>query len=450
MLVATSNGQYSASIVWSPANSPFVASTIETATVTVVPEPGYTLDGITQNFFTIAGATSVSNNAVNSDAASTTVTAVFPATIAIIPVTATVASGSAALALTSGTSTAFTPISGGGGNGNLTYSITPALPSGMSLNASTGEITGAPTQTVATTTYTVIVVDGANPANNASATFTLSVSAPATPPIHHILSQPTPASTPSPTPTSEVTPQPTSTPAPVIVPTPTATPTPTPSVTEAPAVAKPAITSAVAQSAQAAIAHAKTIDLAFNSVKTLPSLTASTPVKIILATSASGSGASLEVRVVPEGASSSYLANHVYLVEIKNLTTGAQITKTLEPSASTTTLTLTEVSPVDKYTAVIVADSINTSAPNRDESVISAVALTLTSVGTSMPPSSSSASVTLTQTPNSKDVANPPKIVKFVPKRSTKSKAGTNSATIDLSHLKPGQKIRVILKDVNK
>jgi hypothetical protein len=320
----------------------------------------------------------------------------------------------------------------------------------MSLNASTGEITGALTQTVATTTYTVIVVDGANPANNASATFTLSVSSPATPPIHHILSQPTPASTPSPTPTSEVTPQPTSTPAPVIVPTPTATPTPTPSVTEAPAVAKPAITSAVAQSAQAAIAHAKTIDLAFNSVKTLPSLTASTPVKIILATSASGSGASLEVRVVPEGASSSYLANHVYLVEIKNLTTGAQITKTLEPSASTTTLTLTEVSPVDKYTAVIVADSINTSAPNRDESVISAVALTLTSVGTSMPPSSSSASVTLTQTPNSKDVANPPKIVKFVPKRSTKSKAGTNSATIDLSHLKPGQKIRVILKDVNK
>jgi hypothetical protein len=47
----------------------------------------------------------------------------------------------------------------GGSNGALTYSIDPALPTGLTLNTSTGVITGTPTSTQASTTYTVTVND---------------------------------------------------------------------------------------------------------------------------------------------------------------------------------------------------------------------------------------------------------------------------------------------------
>jgi hypothetical protein len=42
-----------------------------------------------------------------------------------------------------------------GNTATVTYSVSPALPAGLSLNTSTGQITGTPTATVASTTYTV-------------------------------------------------------------------------------------------------------------------------------------------------------------------------------------------------------------------------------------------------------------------------------------------------------
>jgi hypothetical protein len=42
-----------------------------------------------------------------------------------------------------------------GGGGATSYSVSPALPSGVSLNTSTGVITGAPTQSSAFANYTV-------------------------------------------------------------------------------------------------------------------------------------------------------------------------------------------------------------------------------------------------------------------------------------------------------
>lgn len=67
--------EYAATIEWSPANSVFRANTVYIATITVTPNIGYTLTGVPADFFTVAGATSVTN-AVNSGV----VTAVFPAT----------------------------------------------------------------------------------------------------------------------------------------------------------------------------------------------------------------------------------------------------------------------------------------------------------------------------------------------------------------------------------
>ena len=71
----TSTAQYTGSITWSPAASTFAATTVYTATVTLMPQEGYTLNGVSADFFNVAGASSVTN-AANSGV----ITAVFPET----------------------------------------------------------------------------------------------------------------------------------------------------------------------------------------------------------------------------------------------------------------------------------------------------------------------------------------------------------------------------------
>lgn len=71
----TEGKQFTGTVTWSPEASTFAASTVYTATITLTPKVGYKLDGVAANFFTVAGATSVSN-----EANSGVVTAVFPAT----------------------------------------------------------------------------------------------------------------------------------------------------------------------------------------------------------------------------------------------------------------------------------------------------------------------------------------------------------------------------------
>lgn len=73
----TNGAQFTGTVTWSPdlVNGKFGPQTVYTATITLTPKVGYKLDGVAANFFTVAGATSVSNGA-NSGV----VTAVFPAT----------------------------------------------------------------------------------------------------------------------------------------------------------------------------------------------------------------------------------------------------------------------------------------------------------------------------------------------------------------------------------
>jgi len=70
-----SNGQFSTTVTWSPADDRFRSNTVYTATITVTPDSGYTLSGVSANFFTIDGASSVTN-----DPDSGVVTAVLAAT----------------------------------------------------------------------------------------------------------------------------------------------------------------------------------------------------------------------------------------------------------------------------------------------------------------------------------------------------------------------------------
>jgi hypothetical protein len=68
-----------------------------------------------------------------------------------------------ALTLTRGT--AMTPVTAtaSGGSGNYAFSISPALPAGLSIDANTGTISGTPTVASPTTTYTVTVADQGAP-----------------------------------------------------------------------------------------------------------------------------------------------------------------------------------------------------------------------------------------------------------------------------------------------
>jgi hypothetical protein len=68
---------YTATIAWSDAPSTFGATTIYTATITLAPKAGYTLTGVSENFFIVDGATTT--NAANSGV----ITAVFPVTEAL-------------------------------------------------------------------------------------------------------------------------------------------------------------------------------------------------------------------------------------------------------------------------------------------------------------------------------------------------------------------------------
>ncbi|HOU83857.1 MAG TPA: hypothetical protein PLA54_02775 [Spirochaetota bacterium] len=71
----TETAQYTGTISWSGSPAKFAASTVYTATITLTAKTGYTFNGISADFFTVSGATIVTNSA-NSGV----VTAVFPKT----------------------------------------------------------------------------------------------------------------------------------------------------------------------------------------------------------------------------------------------------------------------------------------------------------------------------------------------------------------------------------
>jgi uncharacterized repeat protein (TIGR02543 family) len=136
--------------------------------------------------------------------------------------------------------TSFTPVTVAGGTAPLTYSISPALPAGLTLNPATGAINGTPTGTISSTSFTITATDSSSPAQTATSTFTLEVLAAAAPPVTPTappaVVMPAPAVTPTPTPSPTPMPVVTPTPAPVVTP-PVVKPTPAPVVT--PPVVKP-------------------------------------------------------------------------------------------------------------------------------------------------------------------------------------------------------------------
>ncbi|MDO7775725.1 putative Ig domain-containing protein, partial [Escherichia coli] len=52
-----------------------------------------------------------------------------------------------------------TPVTATGGTAPLTWTVSPALPAGLALNSSTGQITGTPNATQSSTAYTITARD---------------------------------------------------------------------------------------------------------------------------------------------------------------------------------------------------------------------------------------------------------------------------------------------------
>jgi len=158
------------------------------------------LGGSGGNVFTIAptlpaGMTFDSNTGLISGSP-TTITGAATFTVTITDSMGESASASFSLAvltdiapLTSSTNTAnisasmgtaitpLNPINIAGGTAPITYSIAPTLPAGLSLDPTTGVISGTPTGLSSSTTYTVTATDSGSPAQTTTATFTLEVDA---------------------------------------------------------------------------------------------------------------------------------------------------------------------------------------------------------------------------------------------------------------------------------
>jgi Bacterial Ig-like domain (group 3)/Putative Ig domain len=88
------------------------------------------------------------------------------------PVTASTATASKVLTQNQ-PSASFTPVTVGGGTTPLSYSVSPNLPAGLSINATTGAVSGSPTGGSAATSYTVTVTDANGATANASFSLTV-------------------------------------------------------------------------------------------------------------------------------------------------------------------------------------------------------------------------------------------------------------------------------------
>ncbi len=148
----TAGTGYTGTLTWSSSPSAFAASTAYTATITLTAASGYTLIGVSANFFTVTGTSSSATNSADSGV----ITAVFPATGAL--------SAQDALSFTLSTSSstytgsAFTQVmtltpSGGSGDGATTYAIT----SGGTATSCALTNSGATPTITATTSGTCLI-----------------------------------------------------------------------------------------------------------------------------------------------------------------------------------------------------------------------------------------------------------------------------------------------------
>lgn len=113
------------------------------------------------------------------DSAAVKNTGTFTLSVSAVALVTTLAVSSIALTVLQGTSVI--PVTASGGFGTISFSISPALPAGLSFNTTTGAISGTPTALKTTTLYTITAQDLAG--QSSSKSFNLTVGAVALVPV---------------------------------------------------------------------------------------------------------------------------------------------------------------------------------------------------------------------------------------------------------------------------
>jgi len=174
--IGSGNG-YTGTISWSDSPSTFQPQTIYTATISLTPESGFTLTGVSANFFTVAGATTVSNSPnlgvvtavfpdtgvdpVNPDAPTGVTASLSNSTTAIISYTAPISNGGAVITSYTATSSpdSISETLSGSGSGTITITgLTPGRVYRFDVVA-TNIVGNSP---ITTSNYVGISYDGTN------------------------------------------------------------------------------------------------------------------------------------------------------------------------------------------------------------------------------------------------------------------------------------------------
>jgi hypothetical protein len=132
----------------------------------------YTSAGTASSPITVPGAATSSPVTIYIKSVNSIGTSSSARTVTTGPLTANQIIATKSLAV-SAAATSFTPVTASYGTSAYSYSVSPSLPSGLTMSSSTGAITGTPTVTSSATTYTVTVTDAAS--STATNTFSLTV-----------------------------------------------------------------------------------------------------------------------------------------------------------------------------------------------------------------------------------------------------------------------------------
>ena len=165
---------YTGTVTWSGSPAAFTQNTVYTATITIVPDPGYTLTGVTANQFTIAGSTSATNNV-----SSGVITAVFPVTDTSI--SSTFITGVTPPVTGVSPVTSITP--GSGFTGTVSWSGSPLTFDGSTVYIATITIIPNAGYTVAGILANQFTVPGATSVTNSSDSGVITAMFPATAPV---------------------------------------------------------------------------------------------------------------------------------------------------------------------------------------------------------------------------------------------------------------------------
>ena len=157
----TQTAQYTGTVSWSPSPVTFAASTTYTATITLTAKPGFTLQGVAANFFTVAGATTVSNSADSG-----VVTAVFPTTGATPPTAINIAAIPGVTAPVTGATPKTAITETAQYTGTIAWSGSPVTFAASTAYTATITLTAKPGYTLTGVAANFFTVAGATPSNS--------------------------------------------------------------------------------------------------------------------------------------------------------------------------------------------------------------------------------------------------------------------------------------------